>query len=148
MVYPWVGIVVVITLWQGRPARCGGIEPPRICLFPVFDEFCEEGWVVISAGFISVSEHAEGGVIAVGFEDAFAFGVDKAVEVVSVADAEAVPVGPRAAFDLEGKAGFVGGDKGCLGRAPGMETEVIEAVTFSDVDYAQPFVRSYRRVSG
>ena len=71
---------------------------------------------------VAHAEHGEGGMVAVGGQDAVDLGGDEAVAGGVGADVGA------GRLDLEEEAGPVGRGEGRLGRAPGMETHVVQAV--------------------
>src|SRR3954470_15884283 len=82
--------------------------------------------------FVARGDEHERGVIAKFFKDAISFGVEL---FLHPGDREIVP---HAALDLQVKAEFVRGVEGRFGRAPRMESHVVQTVILAGLENLLP----------
>ena len=92
-------------------------------LLPVAHEIAQELILVLAARLVAVGHEREGGVIAVGLDHRLALLVEPLVERAAVADGR-----PGGALDVVVEPQLIGRDERRLGRTPGVEADVVQAV--------------------
>ena len=114
-------VLVLRDVAASRGRRCrAGADRPASCSAPPIRRGTRR-WR--SPGFVAVGHQHERRVVAVGLQDPVGFGVDPLVDRLAVADRR-----PGGALDLIVEAQFVGRDERRLGRAPGMEADLVQSV--------------------
>ena len=141
-----VGGDVELVLRDHRPAGAAGPKAARVLRFEMVHPLGEVSAGLLAAGLVAVGHQEEGGVIAVGFEDAVGLVINPLVHRLAVADGGGL-IGP-AGLDLVIEAEFIRRDERRLGRAIGMEPEQVQPVGLGDADDPLPGLHVGGRMAG
>src|SRR5690349_3480954 len=103
--------------------------------------------MVFTARFISIRKHAKRGMVAIGFYHSFALVINVLINRRTITNRSA-PVGPGRTFHLQVKTRSVGSIKSGFGRAPGMETHMVQTIRPGYPENAHPGSGVRCRITG
>ena len=130
-----------------RPAGPRGIQVARVLFLEMLDQVAQIAFLVPPARLIARTHQQEAGVVAVGGQDPVALFAEPAVDRPAIAHGGPL-VHPGRALDVEVETRLVGRREGRLGRAPGMEPQVIQTVRLAHAEDPPPSVDVGGRIAG
>ena len=134
---------IILVLGDGRPSGGARVKATRVCVAPVVDPFCEPRHMVGATGLVSIRHEHKRGMVAVGRQDALSFLIEPLVDWLAISHA-------RPGGDFHGKieTEFIRRNERGLGRAEGMEADMVQTMSLADTDNALPRRNVRRGITG
>ena len=135
--------IPVIGIFYVRPTTGGGIDTAKVFRFPIVDQAGQVFTLIGATRLVAVSHHAERRMVAIFFQDTVAFITEPLIGIIAITHCR-----PAGTFDLQVNTHAVGYFKSCAGRAPGMETDMVQSMCLALAIYFCPVSVVHCRIAG